>query len=285
MTADEIAAPIAPAPPRFSWPMRLFLGFLLFLIVPHSVMALFPYRDWMVALGAPMFPRSLTSFMEYQDLANAEGDRSLAAERFWVTMDSTWDYWRPWPDAEVRKKLSSWEDYGMFALGWIGSRCDYVEHLLGIQEHWTMFSPSVSDGVGIPRARLFFEDGSSLVVRAVMDPEDITHFSRWLRQKRMDNEKYVFTDSEYRRGYYNFLQHAYQKNQAGSPLDRIYLYNVQYEFPGPGVDLMEAFQAQIGPPDWDEKGPLYVWDPRKKEEESFSKAERLEIQKKLGPAP
>ncbi|MBI3408559.1 MAG: hypothetical protein HY040_09415 [Planctomycetes bacterium] len=280
-SADLLQTQCSPAP-RFSWPMRFFLGFLLLDIVGHSFMALYPYADWMQDKEIPRLPRPLTSIRQWRELADTEPP--LDSGRAWDTLDSLWDFWRPWPAKEARMGFSSCEDWGLFALGWTGSRLDFINNLLGIRERWTMFSPTVDSMVALPRALLVFADGSTQVARSCLDPEDLTCFARWLKQKQGDNEKYLFDDSEYRRGYFNHLHHQHPTSKSGAPLQRIYLYSVRYEFPPTAQDIAKVFSKQNGPPQWDALGPLYEFDRAGKSERKLTPEERKAVQKSLGPS-
>src|SRR5262245_23556984 len=90
--------------PRFRWPMRLFLGFLLVQIVAPSFLSLYSCTDWMHEKQLARYPKPLTSIEEWRQLA--EEDPALACERIWETLDSFWDYWHPWPNKESRAHFS-----------------------------------------------------------------------------------------------------------------------------------------------------------------------------------
>src|SRR5258708_3357687 len=86
------------ASPRFRWPTRLVLGFLLFDIIVHSCLSLWGYRDGMEEQEIARFPRRWPTLQEIH--ANDAVDPP--AERVGRSFDSVWDYFRPWPDKKTR---------------------------------------------------------------------------------------------------------------------------------------------------------------------------------------
>src|SRR5262245_17680991 len=100
--------PTAGPPPRFGWPMRIFLGFLLLDIVFHSYAALTPYRDWCEDLGIETRPtRGLPSPERCRELAvnTSETNPAPVEDRVWEAFDAAWDFFKPWPSAQTRRKM------------------------------------------------------------------------------------------------------------------------------------------------------------------------------------
>ena len=258
---QETATAVA-GKPRFSWPMRLFLGFLIFDIVFHSLAALTPYRDWLDEMGLERFPKRLPTQAEIAKLASEPhgDDETPVTDRFLESLDSVWDYFKPWPSAKVRHKLKGWDDRGMYALSWLTSRLDFFESLAGVPQRWTMFSPNVSQAATVARVRLLFQDGSHADVRLTADPEDLTSYSHWFEEKVLDYELKVVGDYDSRLGYCNYLSHQHKHNACGSPLEKIYIYKVRYTYPAPDDDALAVLKAQNGPPDWDREGPFFVYE-------------------------
>src|SRR5436305_9698214 len=71
--------PQVAAPPRFCWPMRIFLGFLVFDMVFHSFAALTPADDWCKELGLRRFPDGLPSAEERRKLAEKSSTQDAHA--------------------------------------------------------------------------------------------------------------------------------------------------------------------------------------------------------------
>jgi hypothetical protein len=242
--------------------MRHVLGFLLFDIIFHSLAAVTTYQDWLEEVGLQRFPRRLPTQAEIVTLAatdHKEGETPVT-DRFLETLDSVWDYFKPWPETAVRRKLTGWDHYGMFALSWLASRLDFFESLAGAPKRWTMFSPNASTTATVARMRLLFQDGSRQDVRLTADPADLTSYAHWFEEKILDYELKVAGDYDSRLGYCNYLSHQHPKNGAGSPLDKIYIYKVRYSYPAPEDDARAVLKAQNGPPDWDRDGPSFVYE-------------------------
>lgn len=279
MSTPANAGPASAPTPRFSWPMRIFLGFLLFDIVGHSLMTLSPYRDWLESKDIPRFPRRLPTWDEVAD-AEAKGTADWSDDIF-ASLDSAWDYFKPWPAKKVRQQLEGPADQAMYALSWLSSRLDFVEAAVGISQRWTMFSPNATKETTVARFRLYYADDSSLVYRVLADPEDLTHYSHWFEEKLLDCELRVPYDYDARVGFCNFLAHRYAKNSAGAPLQSIYIYKIPYRYPGPHEDAVAVLRSQNGPPNWDADGPTWRYDPISRESHKLSEAERKNARTQL----
>lgn len=273
--------------------MRLFLTVILVDIVYHSFSSLTPYRDWLDDdWKLERYPKRLPTWDEIAELtANGEGAKNspTLAERVFESLDSTWDYFKPWPPREIRGKLVTWEDHGMYLLAWTTSRLDFFENLIGVPQRWSMFSPNASKDVTVGRVRLLFADGTRRDVRLLADPEDLTRYSHWLQEKVLDCElKIAGRDGDSRYGYCNYMAHQYRRNAAGSPLTAVYIYKINYRYPNPDEDAYEVLKSQSGPPNWDRDGPNWEYRVETARMRKLSDAERAETQKRLSrarPAP
>jgi hypothetical protein len=281
VSPDKAAAP----PPRFSWPLRLFLSALIFHMVFHSLAAFTAYRDWLDEWHLERFPKRLPTVQEIADLGASAGGENPApiAERCFESLDSIWQYFKPWPSQEFRRKLETWEDKGMYLLSWLASRLDFFESLAGVPQRWTMFSPNAYKGATVARIRLLFQDGSQQVVRLTADPEDLTRYSHWFEEKVLDYElKVAGGDWDSRFGFCNYLSHRHRANARASPLAKIYIYEIRYRYPDPGEDPHAVLAAQNGPPGWDQNGPDHVYDVAGRELRRLTdEPERKALQKRL----
>jgi hypothetical protein len=244
--------------------MRLFLGFLLFDIIFRSFIALVPYNDWRKELEMRKLPLALPDPEEREDLARKteDADHDLLTERTMRSFDSLWEFWKPWPSAESRKKMVTFADAGKFTLAWMSTRLDFLENLVHLQQNWTMFSPNVSNYDRVVRAQLAYEDGSEQSVRNESEPDDLLHYSsfRFLTEKRLQYTTRLGNDDDARRGYGNLLAHRYPRNEAGSPLKKVYLTLVLYDYPKPGEDARAAMEEQFVPLGKEKYAPFYVYD-------------------------
>src|SRR5436190_966925 len=148
MVADPPADTVQPAetpPPRFGWPMRLFLCLVLFDMTFHSLTeAVAPYTEWLKEFGLPRFPKALPSWQEMAKLAadTRPDEPSLVGQRIGQSLASFPAYFNPSPEEEARKKLVGFTDWGRYAWCWLASRLDLFEAIFGLEQEWAMFSPN-----------------------------------------------------------------------------------------------------------------------------------------------
>jgi hypothetical protein len=255
-----------PYPTRFGWGMRLFLAVLLFDMIFRSFSVMWPWGDWAKDLDMQTMPRRLPTRAELAELPleSSVDNPAPLQEEVMLTLDSVWVYFKPWPEPQTRARLHTWNDSGRWALAWMTTRLEFIENVIGINEEWPMFSPSVGRRKWLARARLVYADGSEEIVRGKCDPEDLTNYSHWWEEKVLDHELKVREGGESKArdsfGYCNLLSHRYSRNASGSELRRIYLYLVRYDLPPPGVDARQWLKEQTGPPSEQQYQPFYSFD-------------------------
>jgi hypothetical protein len=231
--------------------MRLFLSVILFGIVFNSFSVLWPWNDWAKELKMRRLPVRLPTRAEIAELAGQATDDNPAPlrEEVMLSVDSLWDYFKPWPGRATRAHMRTWKDGGKWALTWLTTRLGFVEEVLGVPEEWPMFSPSASRRKWVARARLIYSDGGERIIRGKCDPEDLTRYSHWFEEKVLDYELKVKErrdDDNY--GYCNLLMHRYARTDGGAELVRIVLYQVRYDLPPPDVNAHDWLEEQTGPP-------------------------------------
>jgi hypothetical protein len=254
----------APPPPRFSWPMRLLLGLLVFDMVFHSLAVLTPYLSWCKELGVAHLPDRLPTREERARLraASDEDAPDPAAERVWESADDVWRFWRPWPGAESRRRIDGAAGYGKFYFCWATTRLGFLEQLVRAPQRWTMFSPNVGRWDNVVRARLVYEDGSAVTLRNPAEPQSAARYEslRFLSEKKLQYATKLEYDEDCRLGYCNLLAHRHPDN-AGSPLVQVQLVIVSYAYPPPGVRDRAAFLRAQDEPDGEELlRPFYEYD-------------------------
>jgi hypothetical protein len=254
------AASPPPYPRRFGWPMRIFLTLFLAAITYRCFAALAPMSDWHERYGVKMYPTRLSTVAELAEESRKATDKNPypVAEDFLYTGDSVWDYWKPWPGAETRRRIHSCGDGAAVAACWVHGHLAFVEHLCGINENWPMFSPSVSGVNYHTRARLVYEvdrddEGSERVVRQTVEPEDYGHYSHWFVERVVNYETRVDDDdAKACYGWCNYLAHRYPRNTRGTPLAKIVLFQVKVYYPPPGTDPRAHYAEQnrrtVSPP-------------------------------------
>ena len=266
-TANPPTASPPPYPTRFGWGMRLFLGLLLFDIVFRSFSIMIPWAEWAQELEITTRPRRLPTRAEFAEMREKADEDELdpVVDDLSRVADSMWEYWRPWPEPSARRKIRTWGDGGRWTLVWITSRLEVAENILGINEEWPMFSPNVGKIRRVVRARLTYADGSVRTVRSRGDPEDLTHYSHWFKEKVLDHELKLRegrgnADDDW--GYCNLLRHRHPTSDGGSPLAKIDLFLVRYDLPPPGVDAREWLAEQSGPPADRVQPDFYTFDAK-----------------------
>ncbi len=248
--------------------MRIFLTILLTDIIGHSILALFPTREWSKEFSFETYPLELPHPELRQRLRDKESDRAIGplAERYFDTLDSFWAYWKPWPDEDVRKKIKGKWDVAKFGVVWTYYHMSFFENLVYAPQKWTMFSPNVGKWDVCVRARLIYEDGSHVTVRTLAEPEDITHYEsfRFATEKRLQYSTKLdrHGDIDARVGYCNLLAHRHAKNEAGSPLVKILLVEVRYDYPEPGEGSREDYEELNVPLGEETRAPFFEYDPR-----------------------
>src|SRR3954453_9392642 len=121
--------PQTASPPRFCWPMRIFLGFLVFDMVFHSFAALTPVDDWCKDLGMRRFPDPLPTAEERRKPAEKTRDDKPDPV-------SVWDYFKPWPSQQTRRKIEGWGDRRRFAVCWLTTRLGFLNRLVRFDQGW-----------------------------------------------------------------------------------------------------------------------------------------------------
>lgn len=266
--------------------MRLFLTAILVDIIYHSFSSLTPYRDWLEDWKLERYPKRLPTWGEIAELGNAApaDKQSPLVNRIYETLDSVWDYFKPWPPGSVRGKIVDREDHGMYLLAWTTSRLDFFENLIGVPQRWSMFSPNASKGATVGRLRLLYADGTRRDVRLLADPADLTCYSHWLEEKVLDCELKVIGDWDSRYGYCNYITHRHARNAGGSPVAAVYVYKIKYRYPNPGEDPVKVLKSQSGPPNWDSEGPTWEYQVETARMRKLADSERTETQKRLARA-
>src|SRR5712691_4967839 len=94
------------SPPRFCWPMRIVLGFLVFDMIFHSFAVLTSADEWGKELGVRRFPKALPTAEERRQLAEttSKDNPDPVGDSVWEAVDSVWAFFKPWPSAKTRHK-------------------------------------------------------------------------------------------------------------------------------------------------------------------------------------
>jgi hypothetical protein len=269
--------------------MRIFLFLILFDMIFHSLAVLTPYKEWCKELRVDTFPERLPTLMEMEDLAGKATPKNPApaAERVMKSLNSVWDFCRPWPDVDSRPKIQDWPDRGKYLICWLTTRLEFCEHLAGINQEWVMFSPNVAQQKTKPRAWLHFADGSTRQVwQDCADPPDLTRYGHWFVD-RINNYEVDVTpnDPEACLGFCNLLANRHRTNEQGQRLMRIELKQVTYQLPGPGMDAKAFLREQTRSPAKVERKAFFIADMKTHSDGSVSVTRRKGARPKRGQGP
>jgi hypothetical protein len=236
--------------PRFSWPMRLFLAYFLFDMVTRGLILLTPADDdWFDELAMESNPLALPSRDELRQCASGENpDYDSKWQRYVASFKSASRFLVPVPEKETREKITSAADVGKYTLTWLGSRQAFIGRMVGVDQNWPMFSPNVGDDDTMGRLLLIYEDGAQQEYHLLCDPEDLTSYSHWFQEKRLQTETKVHRDEAVRLGFCQMLARRQPRNEKGSPLVRIQVFKVTYHYPSPYENAKEVLRQQTGPP-------------------------------------
>jgi hypothetical protein len=281
--------PPAPKPPRFSWPMRIFLFVLLFDIIFRSFTVLIPWEDWAKELKMRTMPLRLSTAAERQRLArSASPDNPDPVTKDTLeSLQSLHTFLTPWPDEKTSEHITTWTDAGKFTVIWLSSRLDFAENLIGFNQEWPMFSPNVGRHKTVARARLVYADDSERIVRNHGEPVNLNSYAHWNEEKVLDHELKVRgsgSEDEWF-GYCNLLAHRYPQNDSGSSLVKIRLFDVEFDLAPPGVDYRQWYLEQMrltpdrldgseGPDEdtkWQTKKDFYEFDVAQRSGQSLVK--------------
>jgi len=164
------------------------------------------------------------------------------------TLTSLRDFLAPWPAPQTRKHLDTPAAWGKYTLVWMVSRLGLFERLIGFDNRWYMFSPTVGKDNTFPRARLFYADGSEQIVRIHGDPIDLNAYSHWNEDKIVNYERVITSESEREDecfAWCNLLSHRRGRNASGARLVKIRLFEVTYKLAPPGVDPHAWYERQM----------------------------------------
>ena len=253
----------ASGPPRFSWPMRLFLAYYLFDMFTRSMLSLTPASgDWRDELSMDRNPRAIPSRAELEQCSKGthpDGFTS-AGECYMASIRSCLRYFVPVPSQATREKCDSVQNVGKYALTWTASRLEFVGRLVGVDQNWPMFSPNVGNGETIARLQLVYADGSEEEHRLVCDPQDLTRYSHWFEEKFLQATTRIHRDSDARLGYCQMIARRTPQNDQGAELIRIRVFKVHYDYPSPDDDAHAFLSQQSGPPATQVDAPFWEYD-------------------------
>jgi hypothetical protein len=227
----------ADYPRRFGWGMRMFLSLFLFDMI---------FRAMVWGLGEFGTPPANHDDALAALPSREEFSAGTRCECYTASLRSAGRFLVPWPNAADRDGIESLADAGAYAVHWLMTRLEFLGNVTGIDQRWRMFG-SVFSAKDLPGVRLVFVDGSSRIVHGAATPPDVSRFSRWFNEKRLQAEMNAAVNDDARLGYAKWLANRHARNEAGSRLTSIEFFVVVYERPPPGSDIGAALQSRKDP--------------------------------------
>src|SRR5271157_3785525 len=108
-------------PTRFSWPMRIFLTFILIDIVGRSFLSIVPWQDWATDLKMSYAPEPLPSAADWSQEPTPD-DPHPYLTRCGTALHSLGAFFVPVPEPQTWKRITSWTEAGEWAVCWFNSR-------------------------------------------------------------------------------------------------------------------------------------------------------------------
>ena len=169
----------------------------------------------------------------------------------------------PGMSSEPLHDVDSLSDRLRVAVGWLETRMLFLGETVGIGQRWEMFSPGVYTEYSVPRFELFYDDGSSRILRAECDaPEDLlqARYPFWFNHKRMRVCYYFLQYDAVRDGTLSHLSIAHGISDSGAALSHIEVRTATYQFLPIGEDAEAWYAAQSGPPDSQVSEPFWRYE-------------------------
>lgn len=225
----------------YAWGARWFIIASVFAIVVRSTLNIgMHHTPWLKELGMYTVPFPLPAKSERSDLAHgvSASHHSLTA-RLADSGASVLRFFLPWPNDETAARLTSYREWLAYAAVWTHTRLEFLGRIIGVDERWTMYSPSVGTSRKVVRARLHYEDGIIREVRSLAEPDDLATFVRPPAQRRLQHDVNLTNIAALREAWALKLAKTYPRSAAGSRLLHVDLHWVRHPFAPPSVNSHE----------------------------------------------
>lgn len=235
---------------RYSWPLRLFISASAIAIVARSAFNIgMHHMPWRAELEMHTVPLPLPAQTERLQIALGESPRYRSiSERWLASAGSVFRFFQLWPSARTAAHLEHASDWLRYAAVWSHTRLEFLGRIVGVDERWTMYSPSVGTSRQVVRARLHFGDASTLEVRSLAEPSDLSGFWRSFDQRRLQHDVNLGNLEEVRLGWSRWLARSHSINAEGAPLLRIDLHFVKHPLAPPSEDARAFWRRENARP-------------------------------------
>lgn len=232
-------------PTKYPWHIRLIIVASVFFIVVRSAFNIQMHKlHWADELSMFTLPYALPTEQERDEIAAGKSTRyENLASRFGATFSSLLRFANPVPPEKTTAKISGAVDWLKYGLVWVHSRIEFLGRLIGVDERWTMYSPTVGKTRTVARAVLWYSDGTTMEARAKTEPRDLANFVRPFSQRRLQFDINLPTMAGTRLGWSRYLARHWSKNENGATLEKIDFYKVAYKLPEPGQDYAKHWRS------------------------------------------
>lgn len=235
---------------RYPWPLRLFIATSVIGIVARSAFNIgMHHMPWRVQLEMHTVPLPLPSRAERAQITAGDSPRYRSlAERWVASASSVLRFFQPWPTARTAAHLEHTGDWLRYVAVWSHTRLEFLGRIVGVDERWTMYSPSVGTSRKVVRAVLHFHDGATVELRCLAEPQDLSRFLRPFAQRRLQHDVNLGNLAEVRLGWSRWLARTHAVNVGGSPLTRIELHFVKHALAPPSEDARAFWSRENARP-------------------------------------
>lgn len=232
--------------PQYAWPLRLFIMASVIAIIARSAFNIgMHHMPWRTELEMHTVPLPLPSPTERMQIAAGESTRYRSiGDRWLASAGSVFRFFKPWPSPRTAAHLEHAGDWLRYAAVWSHTRLEFLGRIVGVDERWTMYSPSVGTSRKVVRARLHFSDNSTLEVRSLAEPSDLGDFWRPFDQRRLQHDVNLANLDELRLGWSRWLARSHSTNTEGAPLLRVDLHLVKHPLAPPNEDARAFWRRE-----------------------------------------
>lgn len=232
-------------PTKYPWHIRLIIVASVFFIVVRSTFNIQMHKlHWADELSMFTLPFALPTAQERHEIETGKSKRyDDVWSRYSASFASVLRFANPVPPEKTLAKISSGADWLKYGLLWIHTRIEFLGRLVGVDERWTMYSPTVGKTRTVARAVLWYSDGSTMEARAKTEPRDLASFVRPFSQRRLQYDINLPAMTGVRLGWSRYLARNWPQNDKGAKLEKIDFYKVAYKLPDPGQDYTKHWRS------------------------------------------
>jgi hypothetical protein len=232
-------------PTKYPWHVRLIIIASVFFIVVRSAFNIQMHKlHWADELGMFTLPYALPTEQERAEIRAGKSKRyEDVSSRLGAVATSLVRFANPVPTEKTLSKATGAVDWLKYGVVWVHSRIEFLGRLIGVDERWTMYSPTVGKTRTVARAVMWYSDGSTMEARAKTEPRDLASFVRPFSQRRLQFDVNLPSMSSARLGWSRYLARHWPENESGARLQKIDFYKVAYKLPDVGQDYAKHWRS------------------------------------------